>query len=99
MTKADTAYAQLLSALAVESPACGGNSLYTADHVAADELRFLEKICASCPVFTECQNYARAARPPAGIWAGSNWAEKKPNGRPKGTSDAARATADRQNRG
>lgn len=83
MTKADDAFGRLLAALAAESPSCSGDSLYTADSVAADELRSLQKICATCPVFIQCRSYALLARPPAGIWAGESWAVKKPSGRPR----------------
>jgi len=33
------------------------------------------EVCASCPVFAECEAYARLARPMSGVWAGRTAAE------------------------
>jgi WhiB family transcriptional regulator, redox-sensing transcriptional regulator len=34
-------------------------------------------ICASCPVVTECLDYALTIREPHGIWGGLNEAERR----------------------
>lgn len=81
MTVAE-AWQQLIDAMEVHEPACRRIDLFTADDLTAADLRACAAVCAECPLFIECEQYARIARPSAGVWAG-----KKRNGRP-GREDA-----------
>lgn len=75
--RAGEAWQRLADAMEVHEPACRGIDLFTADDLTAADLRACAAVCAGCPLFPECDTYARIARPSAGVWAG-----KKRNGRP-----------------
>lgn len=37
-----------------------------------------KRICAVCPVFLECQEFAESGKPPAsGVWAGVDYRKKR----------------------
>ena len=88
MTRETVAYAVLLDAIDAETPPCSGDARYTADILSHDDTATLQLVCSTCPVLRLCRTYALAARPPAGVWAGERWAEKKRPGRPKGAARA-----------
>lgn len=89
MTRASDAYAHLLDAIETEAPPCRGDSRYLADQLPIEVLGELQLVCSTCPVFRLCRAYALAERPPAGVWAGERWSERKRPGRPrKGAADA-----------
>ena len=68
-TKAD-AWAALSEAMRTTPPACEGFDEFTADELSADELAWCASVCARCPLLALCGDYANAARPSAGYWAG-----------------------------
>lgn len=78
-------YAALHEAMKRSAPACRGNDAFTADRVPPDELTRLASICRACPVLSECDAFATAARPEAGVWAG--------RAKTRGTAGAAAAVA------
>ncbi len=82
MTRAEIAYTALTTAIANESPPCRGDRRFTADELLPEEMGALQLVCSTCPLFGLCRAYALAARPPAGVWAGERWAEKRRPGRP-----------------
>ena len=54
------------------APACEGDEMFVADRVdliSADTQR-MRLVCHRCPLFDLCADYARAAKPGAGFWAG-----------------------------
>lgn len=61
----------LLAALDHYRPPCRGDARFTDDDQPASAL---EPICARCSILPECGEYADAAHPAAGIWAGRRWA-------------------------
>lgn len=53
-------------------PACEGDEMFITDRqdlVPADTQR-MRLVCHRCPLFDLCADYARAAKPGAGFWAG-----------------------------
>lgn len=66
----DAAYDQLSRALSLRAPRCDGDPRFTADRITATEARELAPICASCDVALLCRQYANAADPQVGYWAG-----------------------------
>lgn len=71
------ALGDLVEAMETHRPACEGIDLFTADDLSKADVAACAAVCAGCPLFPECDTYARIARPSAGVWAG-----KKRNGRP-----------------
>jgi hypothetical protein len=70
MSKADTAYRALLSAMEDLEPVCLGDDRFIDDDTRADQVKAL---CSDCPLNSSCAEYARTARPRGGIWAGKRW--------------------------
>lgn len=68
----------LLTALEHYRPPCRGDARFTDDDQRATDLAM---ICARCSIVVECGEYADAARPPAGIWAGRRWPATTPRKR------------------
>lgn len=66
----DGAYDQLSRALEMRAPQCNGDARFTEDRVTAAVAKDLAKICATCDVALLCRQYARAANPKIGYWAG-----------------------------
>jgi len=81
MTRAADAYQALVASLEHQAPACHDDARYLTD--AGPIHPELLQLCAACPVFTECRQYALVARPPAGVWAGERWTTPKLAGRPR----------------
>lgn len=53
-------------------PACEGDDMFITDRhdlIPADTQR-MRLVCHRCPLFDLCADYARAAKPGAGFWAG-----------------------------
>ncbi|MFC7789734.1 WhiB family transcriptional regulator [Microbacterium sp. MAHUQ-60] len=73
---AATAFAALNNAMSTTRPACLGDARFTADHLTAQDIKDLRTVCASCPLADTCGDYASAAFPPAGFWAGTTWKEQ-----------------------
>ena len=70
MSAATDAYDRLSIAMDDTVPDCAGIDLFTADTLAPADVEVLAQICAGCPLLAVCDDYGRAARPPAGFWAG-----------------------------
>lgn len=49
---------------------CAGDGRFTDDDTNPADLA---PVCARCPLFAECVDYATAARPPGGVWAGRRY--------------------------
>lgn len=67
---APAAYERLSQALDLLGAPCVGDDRFTADNAPLDTL---QPVCAACPIRMLCDEYARAARPAAGIWAGRRY--------------------------
>lgn len=63
-------FAALGHALDRHRAACHGDARFIDDDVPAAALA---PLCARCPVFVECLEYAVAARPNGGVWAGRRY--------------------------
>lgn len=63
-------YTALVDALEHYRPPCHADPRFTDDDQRATDLAM---ICARCSILPECGEYADAARPAAGIWAGRRW--------------------------
>ena len=50
--------------------ACAGDKRFTDDDTNPADLAH---VCARCPLFAECVEYATTARPPGGVWAGRRY--------------------------
>lgn len=70
-------------------PGCNGDARFTEDKLQLRRSTVLLPICAGCPLFIECGEYAETARPPVGFWAGK-W-RGSASGKPKSkkTKEAA----------
>lgn len=68
--KGDTEWAALQQALKAVSPACDGDDRYLRDRADLTETELIDmrNKCAACPLLTECQTYASAAKPTGGYW-------------------------------
>lgn len=66
----DDAYAQLSRALETRAPRCNGDARFTEDRVTPAVAKNLAEICATCDVALLCRQYALAAKPKIGYWAG-----------------------------
>lgn len=64
-----TPWMNLQYALIENTPACEGNQLFIEDGIDGS---ILEPICDSCPVFTQCHEYATTAK----NLTGGYWAKK-----------------------
>ncbi|GAA1694829.1 hypothetical protein GCM10009792_13550 [Microcella alkalica] len=80
--RASEAWELLVEAMEMHRPACEGLDLFTADDLSPADVRACAAVCEPCPLFVECQQYRKVARPAAGVWAG-----KRSNGR-GGNEDA-----------
>lgn len=76
------AWEALVDAMENHRPACRDLDLFTTDDLTKADVAACAAVCAECPVFAQCEQYRRIARPAAGVWAG-----KRSNGRP-GREDA-----------
>lgn len=70
MTTAEDALKALDLAMQDVDPACQGDGRFVLDDQPAHTLRY---ICNECPLIELCRAYAKAAKPPAGVWAGRRW--------------------------
>lgn len=68
----EQAYAQLSRAIDTRPPECTGIDLFTADHITPADEKVLKPICAGCDLALLCRQYAHAAKPDVGYWAGKN---------------------------
>lgn len=68
-TTSAAAHRQLMDACQRTPPRCTGDDRFTADDLSGDEIAYMGRICAACPVRALCADYARAARPEGGFWA------------------------------
>ncbi|MGM7671458.1 WhiB family transcriptional regulator [Microbacterium sp. A93] len=73
VSPADAAYAQLSRALDRRAPECDGIDLFTADTLTKADAATLAPICAACDVALLCRQYAKAAKPTVGFWAGKQY--------------------------
>ena len=78
MKKASEAYERLSLAMLTTDPSCRDEALYTADDLIKDDKELLAMICSDCPLFNACDEYARLARPKAGVWAGKTYRSNAP---------------------
>ena len=70
MTHASDAYTRLTLAMEQQTPSCDGIDAFTSDTLDREDRANLAAICADCPLQVQCAEYARAAKPTAGYWAG-----------------------------
>ncbi|MGO1544385.1 MAG: hypothetical protein ACTHXA_08600 [Gulosibacter sp.] len=63
-------HAALMAALIENTAPCDGDQRFTDERTSAEELR---PICGARARGTLCRNYASAARPIAGVWAGHRY--------------------------
>lgn len=79
MARGDTEYRALTDALADTNPPCASDWRYLADEHEVDDGDRLQMkaMCRSCPLVGLCAAYAAAARPEAGMWAGSYYAPRR----------------------
>lgn len=61
----------LADAMMNASPACAGDDAFTADVILPSAAARMTARCAACPVRRPCAEYAAAAEPTAGFWAGT----------------------------
>ena len=95
MTAEEVAWQALSDALDEVTPRCTGNPLFTADRLTNEEREALGYMCAGCPVFDLCADYADAAGVKAGFWAGQLFTIKGPSKfTPSTTTQATDAEAD-----
>ncbi|WP_366945552.1 WhiB family transcriptional regulator [Microbacterium sp.] len=47
--------------------------MFTADNLSPADIEVLKPICASCDVALLCRQYAKAAKPTVGFWAGKHY--------------------------
>jgi len=73
----DAAYSQLSRALETRAPECNGIDLFTTDKLTRVDIEVLKPICAACDAALLCRQYARAAKPKHGFWAGRNYGDRK----------------------
>lgn len=74
-------YRNLVQAYEHNAPACRDDWRYIQDREEIDDndLDQMARTCRTCPLFALCDEYARTAKPNAGMWAGRYWGRK---GRP-----------------
>jgi hypothetical protein len=72
MPKGDAEWHTLQKCIDETAPACVGDPRFIldADDIDAAELA---NVCETCPLLAQCHDYANAARPSAGVWAGKRW--------------------------
>ena len=70
-------YDRLAEAMNHYRPACRGYDLFTADDPDAAQLALARRLCAGCPLRGLCSDFAEAANPEAGIWAGTRYPKRK----------------------
>lgn len=77
--QAPAEFARLQRTLERTAPACEGDNRFTTDpsELLPGTSDVLRAVCASCPVRVPCQDYARAAGPAGGFWAGRNYPERR----------------------
>ncbi len=70
--QARSRWTRLQAALIATPPACSGDSRFVDDSVPTTVAADLRAICARCPVFNECNEFASRLNPyhAAGVWAG-----------------------------
>lgn len=74
MPEAPAKLSALLQAGVVTPPSCEGDESFIAERVdlVPADLKRMRFVCSRCDLFALCADYARAARPPAGFWAGTH---------------------------
>ena len=77
VSPAETAYTQLSRALAEKAPECMDIDMFTADTITRADAAVLKPICDACDVALLCRQYARAAKPKVGFWAGKVYTDRK----------------------
>lgn len=66
----DDAYDQLSRALEIRAPKCNGDARFTEERITPAVAKDLAAICATCDVALLCRQFATAANPQVGYWAG-----------------------------
>lgn len=61
---------RLQLAIGEETPACAGDSYFVLDRPTAVQKNYMHTLCSQCPVRNPCREYAIAAKPSGGYWAG-----------------------------
>lgn len=74
MSRASDAYDALQDAMRDEKPLCEGDARFVDDVTRAEHVA---ELCAVCPLRGACLQYARAAHPTGGIWAGQRWGQTR----------------------
>lgn len=70
-TRASLTAAEALDAALDEyRPECRDVALFTDDAPTPADRAAMAMVCAECPIFPECHDYAEAEQPRAGYWAG-----------------------------
>ncbi|WP_156891238.1 WhiB family transcriptional regulator [Agromyces subbeticus] len=64
------AYRALHDALADRQPLCAGDDRFIADAPSTEDIAEMAGMCELCSVRARCLDYALAAKPAAGFWAG-----------------------------
>ena len=60
--------------------ACHGNDVLFLSERPKDVAQ-AQRICLDCPVFDQCQDYAKQIRPTAGVWAGRDCNDRRKRGK------------------
>lgn len=70
---------ELAEAWAEDPGICDGQMMIWSDY--NDETKPTElqarSLCSGCPVFTQCQTFARVLKPTHGVWAGKVYGSRK----------------------
>lgn len=66
----DAAWAPLNAALKKNDPACQADKRFVLDDLSPVDVSEMKAICRACLVKLACFDYARAAKPTGGFWAG-----------------------------
>ncbi|GLJ79753.1 WhiB family transcriptional regulator [Microbacterium imperiale] len=66
-------YRRLNVAIEHHPPRCADDPRFIRDAIdyQPNELSELRAVCRRCPLYALCASYGKAAKPPAGVWAGS----------------------------
>ncbi|GAA3654477.1 WhiB family transcriptional regulator [Microbacterium marinilacus] len=68
---------RLDAVLTAHAPACAGDDRFTADHPTTADVDAMAAVCATCPAQAACDDYAAAALPPVGVWAGTRYPRRE----------------------
>lgn len=70
-------YAVLVAAMDEFRPRCRGDVRFTTDLLSRTNVDQMRRVCAGCAIRSACSEFARAAQPSAGFWAGRDHSRKQ----------------------